>query len=167
MLDSILDSHGIIQGRRKAEVEAISGARWLALRGPADLVDPQGGWLSIRDGQFCHVKCVHAGDFAAGDLGLRPLARRPGYPPGSAAIGETSTRSADSVLSSPGANSSSSRPDGNGRFRRVSPIAARPGEGLLTEPTPAVRSWSRERVLMPQSRHSPVGRLLTVLFGGT
>src|ERR1700726_2865478 len=36
MLDSNLDSHGIIQGCRKAEVEAASGARWLALRGPAD-----------------------------------------------------------------------------------------------------------------------------------
>ena len=36
MLDSSLDSHGIIQGCRKAEVEAISGAEWLALRGPAD-----------------------------------------------------------------------------------------------------------------------------------
>ena len=36
MLDSNLDSHGIIQGCRKAEAEVISGARWLALRGPAD-----------------------------------------------------------------------------------------------------------------------------------
>ena len=36
VLDSNLDSHGIIQGCRKAEVEAISGAEWLALRGPAD-----------------------------------------------------------------------------------------------------------------------------------
>jgi hypothetical protein len=31
-----VDSHGIIEGCRKAEDEAISGARWLALRGPAD-----------------------------------------------------------------------------------------------------------------------------------
>ena len=36
MLDSNLDSHEIMQGCRKAEVEAASGARWLALRGPAD-----------------------------------------------------------------------------------------------------------------------------------
>jgi hypothetical protein len=36
MLDSNVDSHGIIEGCRKTEVEAISGARWLALRGPAD-----------------------------------------------------------------------------------------------------------------------------------
>src|SRR5271169_943981 len=36
MLDSNVDSHGIIEGCRKAEAEAISGARWLALRGPAD-----------------------------------------------------------------------------------------------------------------------------------
>ena len=33
--------------------------------------------------------------------------------------------------------------------RRVSPIAPNPGEGLLTEPPSAVRSWSRERVFMP------------------
>ena len=36
-----------------------------------------------------------------------------------------------------------------GRCRRVSPIAPNPGEGLLTEPTPAVRPWSREQVFMP------------------
>jgi len=28
------------------------------------------------------------------------------------------------------------------RNRRVSPIGPNPGEGLLTEPTPAVRPWS-------------------------
>ena len=37
------------------------------------------------------------------------------------------------------------------RSRRVSPIAANPREGLLTEPTPAVRSWPREWVFMPLS----------------
>jgi hypothetical protein len=31
------------------------------------------------------------------------------------------------------------------------PISPNPGEGLLTEPTPAVRSWSRERVFMPHT----------------
>jgi hypothetical protein len=36
VLDSNPDSHGITEGCRTAEVEAISGARWLALRGPAD-----------------------------------------------------------------------------------------------------------------------------------
>src|SRR6516164_7661140 len=36
----------------------------------------------------------------------------------------------------------------NDGFRRVSPIAPNPGEGLLTEPIPAIRSWSRERVFM-------------------
>ena len=36
MLDSNLDSHGIIQGCRKAEVEVISSARFITLRGPAD-----------------------------------------------------------------------------------------------------------------------------------
>src|SRR5215472_8542124 len=43
----------------------------------------------------------------------------------------------------------------NGRSRRVSPIAPNPGEGLLTQPTPAVRLWSRERVVVPRSRHLP------------
>ena len=42
----------------------------------------------------------------------------------------------------------------SGRNRRVSPIALNPDEGLLTEPTPAVRSWSRERVFMPLKSHS-------------
>src|SRR6516164_7075929 len=39
----------------------------------------------------------------------------------------------------------------NGRNRRTSPIAARPGEGPLTEPTPAVRPRLRERVFMPEA----------------
>jgi hypothetical protein len=30
-------------------------------------------------------------------------------------------------------------------------VAVHPGEGLLTEPTPAVRPWSRERILMPET----------------
>jgi hypothetical protein len=40
------------------------------------------------------------------------------------------------------------------RFRRVSAITPNPDEGLLTEPTPAVRPWSRERVFMPLCGHS-------------
>jgi hypothetical protein len=36
VLDSDLDSRGIIQGCRKAEVEVISRAGGIALRGPAD-----------------------------------------------------------------------------------------------------------------------------------
>ena len=44
----------------------------------------------------------------------------------------------------------------NGWLRRVSPIAPTPGEGLLTEPTPAARSWPRERVFMPLSSHSRI-----------
>jgi hypothetical protein len=40
-------------------------------------------------------------------------------------------------------------------FRRVSPVAVRPGEGLLNEPTPAVRPWSRERVFMRADRLRP------------
>src|SRR5215470_15421553 len=43
---------------------------------------------------------------------------------------------------------------GKVRNRRVSPIAPNPGEGLLTDPTPAVRSWLRERVFMPHIGHS-------------
>jgi hypothetical protein len=38
------------------------------------------------------------------------------------------------------------------------PIAPNPGERLFTEPTPAVRPWSRERVFMPRSRPSPEAR---------
>ena len=37
------------------------------------------------------------------------------------------------------------------RFRRVSPVAVRPGEGPLTERTAGVRPVRREQVLMPQS----------------
>jgi hypothetical protein len=35
--------------------------------------------------------------------------------------------------------------------RRLSPVAARPGEGPFTEPTPAVRPRPRERVFLPRS----------------
>ena len=37
----------------------------------------------------------------------------------------------------------------NGRCRRVLPIAPRPREGLLTEPTVGAQRWPWERVLMP------------------
>ena len=57
-----------------------------------------------------------------------------------------------------GGNVNPSRLPAHDRFRRVSPIDPNPGEGLLTEPTPAVRPWSRERVLMPLSGHPPAGR---------
>jgi hypothetical protein len=43
---------------------------------------------------------------------------------------------------------------GNGWFRRVSPIAVRPGEGLLTERTAGVRPMRRERVFMPHTCRS-------------
>src|SRR5262249_10016411 len=33
--------------------------------------------------------------------------------------------------------------------RRVSPIGARPGEGLLSQPTAVARPWTRERVFVP------------------
>ena len=41
----------------------------------------------------------------------------------------------------------------NGRKRRVSPVAPRPRDGPLTEPTADAQPWRRERVLMPLSRH--------------
>jgi hypothetical protein len=37
----------------------------------------------------------------------------------------------------------------NGCCRRVSPVAPRPREGPLTEPTAGAQPWPRERVLMP------------------
>src|SRR5438105_748850 len=40
----------------------------------------------------------------------------------------------------------------NARCRRVSPIAARPGEGRLTEPTAAARLSRQQRRPMPRSR---------------
>jgi hypothetical protein len=40
----------------------------------------------------------------------------------------------------------------NGWFRRVSPVAVRPGEGPLTEPTVATQPWRRKSLFMPQSR---------------
>ena len=40
-------------------------------------------------------------------------------------------------------------------FRRVSPVAPRPREGPLTEPTAGAQPWPRERVLMPHLHHSP------------
>src|SRR5258707_2431717 len=43
---------------------------------------------------------------------------------------------------------------GKVRNRRVSPVAPRPGEGPLTEPTAGAQPWPRERVLMPQNRRS-------------
>jgi hypothetical protein len=42
----------------------------------------------------------------------------------------------------------------NDSYRRLSPVAPRPSEGLLTEPTTDAQPWRRERVLMPLSRHS-------------
>jgi hypothetical protein len=38
--------------------------------------------------------------------------------------------------------------------RRVSPVAPRPGEGPLTEPTAGAQPWPRERVLMPLTGRS-------------
>ena len=41
--------------------------------------------------------------------------------------------------------------NGNVRNRRVSPVAVRPGQGPLTEPTAVTQAWRRELVFMPQS----------------
>jgi hypothetical protein len=41
-----------------------------------------------------------------------------------------------------------------GRFRRVSPVAPRPRDGPMTEPTAGAQPWPRERVLMPRSGHT-------------
>ena len=42
---------------------------------------------------------------------------------------------------------------GNGRYRRTSPVAEPPGEGLLTEATAVARPGARELVIMPHFRH--------------
>jgi len=42
----------------------------------------------------------------------------------------------------------------NGRNRRVSPVAPRPREGPLTEPTAGPQPWPRERVLVPLKQSS-------------
>jgi hypothetical protein len=42
----------------------------------------------------------------------------------------------------------------NGRVRRVSPVAARSGDGLLSEPIAGARPGHRELVFMPQMDHS-------------
>ena len=44
--------------------------------------------------------------------------------------------------------------NGNGRLRRVSPIAARSGDRLLSEPSADTQPWGQELVLMPLSSHS-------------
>src|ERR1700757_3616893 len=58
-------------------------------------------------------------------------------------------------------DSAASRPDpahdwadGNIRLRRVSPVAPRPREGPLTEPTAGAQPWPRKRALMPLCGHS-------------
>jgi hypothetical protein len=38
----------------------------------------------------------------------------------------------------------------NSRYRRISPVAPRPGEGPLTEPAAGAQPWLRERVLCPE-----------------
>jgi len=47
---------------------------------------------------------------------------------------------------------------GKVRRRRVSPVASRPGEGLLTERTAGVQPVRRERVFMPHSGRSALGQ---------
>src|SRR5262249_51997863 len=43
----------------------------------------------------------------------------------------------------------------SGRNRRTSHVVGRPGQGLLTEPTPVARHRARELVFMPQRRRLP------------
>ena len=51
------------------------------------------------------------------------------------------------------------------RYRRVSPVAPRHREGPLTEPTAGAQPWPRERVIMPQMRHSRPRRWTAVAGG--
>ena len=53
----------------------------------------------------------------------------------------------------------------NGRSRRISLVALRPGEGRLTEPTAAIQPWRQELVFMPLKRPSRSARELAQ-FGG-
>src|SRR5229473_4777447 len=39
------------------------------------------------------------------------------------------------------------------RFRRLSPVASRPGEGRLTDPIAGAQAWRPELVFMPQGSH--------------
>ena len=52
----------------------------------------------------------------------------------------------------------------SGRFRRVSLIPVRPGEGRLTEPTTAVQPWGREPLFVPHSRRPSPGSRGNRLF---
>jgi hypothetical protein len=47
----------------------------------------------------------------------------------------------------------------NGRNRRISPIAVRSGEGLLSDPIAGAQRGRRELLFMPQSRRVPKGEL--------
>jgi hypothetical protein len=49
----------------------------------------------------------------------------------------------------------------NGRFRRILLVAARSGEGPLTEPSAAAQPWEREPLFMPHSGH----RVVTARIG--
>jgi len=50
-------------------------------------------------------------------------------------------------------NPSADRGRANDGFRRVSPVASRPREGPLTEPTAAIQPWRRLPLLMPHCGH--------------
>jgi hypothetical protein len=55
-----------------------------------------------------------------------------------------------------GADLPSVRQAGNGRLRRISPIAVRPGEGLLSDHIAGAQPWRRELVFFPHLGHSPI-----------
>ena len=50
----------------------------------------------------------------------------------------------------------SSRDHANGRNRRISPVAVRPGEGLLSDHIAGAQPWRRELVFLPRSCRSKV-----------
>src|SRR2546423_12903003 len=58
-------------------------------------------------------------------------------------------------MAASGRSGSFDEPQPNGWLRRISPIAGRPGEGLLTELAAVARPGAREQVVMPHSALAP------------
>ena len=52
----------------------------------------------------------------------------------------------------------------DGRYRRILPVSARPGEGLLTEPIAGVQPAQPELVFMPPFRSLPRGNRTAAAF---
>ena len=86
------------RGAGQVEIPAQREARRLReQRGHAELVDPQRGWL-FKQGRSASPRqnCTRGRCCRRRSWPVRRPAPRPGSPPGSCAIGETSTRCADS-----------------------------------------------------------------------